>query len=128
MEKSTKTSIEKRSETSGDLVAYTIKGKVTVEDIKEVHDDLLALLDRYKKLKLLVSIEQMEGIEPAAIIEDLKFTLHYLDDFSALAVVGDKKWQELLTKFSDVLLEYKVKYFQASETDQALEWLKNLDT
>jgi hypothetical protein len=124
MEKSTQTAIEKMPESNSELVAYNIHGKVSVEDIKEVHDNLLALLDRHRKLKLLVKIDEMDGIEPLAILEDLKFTLHYLNDFSCLAIVGNQKWQQLITKFSDILLEYKVKYFNHSDVEKAFEWLR----
>ncbi|MBA3899464.1 MAG: STAS/SEC14 domain-containing protein [Bacteroidetes bacterium] len=125
MEKSTQTTIEKRPESMGDFIAYNIKGKVTVEDIKEAHDNLLELLDRYKKLKLLVNIENTEGIEPEAVIKDLKFTLHYLDDFSGMAVVGDEKWQHILTEFSDKLVDFHIEYFESSKLNQAIKWIKN---
>lgn len=124
MERPVQTSILPRTESSGNFVAYDVKGEVTIDDIKDVHDELLYLIDRYKKLKLLVNMEPMEGMQPSAILEDLKFTLHFLNDFSAIAIVGDKSWQEFLARFSNVLTDYKIKYFDISNIKEAFDWIK----
>jgi hypothetical protein len=117
--------IEKRPESKGDFVAYNVYGVVTIDDVKEIHEDLRCLFDRHKKLKLLVNIEDLQGMEPSAVLEDLKFTLHYLNDFSAMAIVGNKKWQEALADFSDVLLDYKIRFFPSGKINSAIEWLQD---
>jgi chromosome condensin MukBEF MukE localization factor len=117
-------SIEKLAESHGNIVAYRVAGKLTIEDIKEAHEDMLELMDRHKKLKLVIDIQSLQSMEPSAILEDLKFTLHYLNDFSAIAIVGEKKWQETLAKFSDAITHYNVRFFEPSQLEKALAWIE----
>jgi hypothetical protein len=72
----------------------------------------------------LINLEKMRKVEPAAVIEDLKFTQHFLNDFSAVAIIGDKKWHKLMTDFSDFITEYNIEFYPVGQIKQAINWLE----
>jgi hypothetical protein len=39
-------------------------------------------------------------------------------------MVGDKKWQETVTKLGSLLVNSKVRYFEEAELHEAQKWLR----
>ena len=61
---------------------------------------------------------------PKAILNDLSY--NYLNDFSAIAVIGNEKWYEVGTRISNKSnLAIKVRHFKPEQKQQALDWLKD---
>ena len=64
------------------------------------------------------------GIEIEAFLEDFKFSIRHLRDFKRMAIVGDRRWLEWLTKAFDPLVKTEVKYFSPGQMEEAWGWLR----
>ncbi|MCK4846227.1 MAG: STAS/SEC14 domain-containing protein, partial [Deltaproteobacteria bacterium] len=45
-------------------------------------------------------------------------------DLERMALVGEKKWEKWMASFTKPFTKAEVRYFDASEVDQAWEWLR----
>jgi hypothetical protein len=73
------------------------------------------------EVNLLVDMRGFKGWEMLAAWDDMKFGLKPHNDFSKMAIVGDKKWEALSTKMMSHLMSGKSKFFKSRE--KALAWL-----
>jgi len=74
-----------------------------------------------KELDLLVDMRNFEGWSFEAALDDMKFGLKIKDAFDKMAVVGDKKWEEISVKLFDHLSRGEIRFFE--EYYAALDWL-----
>jgi hypothetical protein len=110
-------------ETPG-VLAYDCEGRITTEDVKRVHEDIRETLDRSEPLRLLIDVREMRGVEPRAVIEDLKLTPEYLRDVDRYAIVGDERWQEWFAGATDRLARGEARFFGDGELGQAKAWIQ----
>ena len=120
----TQTYITKMPQSSGNLVAYKVSGKVELDSLKRFYEELQEDIQKYGKLKLLLSLEEISIPEPTLILNDLPY--NYLNDFSAIAVIGNEEWYEVTTRISNQSnLTIKVRHFKSGQEKEALDWLKD---
>ncbi len=74
------------------------------------------------KINWLVVMETAKCTSLRSMYEDMSWLLKYLKHVNKIAVVGDKKWEDLLIK-SDGLV-FREKYFDASQLDEAWEYVE----
>ena len=99
-------------------------GKLTHNDYQIFIPIVEKALKEAKKLEvnLLVDMTAFKGwAELKAIIDDAKFGIKHLNDFNKIALVGNKKWEEVATKIWAKLTKSKVKFFK--DREKALKWL-----
>ena len=65
----------------------------------------------------------MEGWELAAAWDDFAFGVKHWNDFTKLALVGNKRWEELSAKIGDKLTSAEMRYFPEEEKDAAMAWI-----
>lgn len=116
--------LKKLDASSGKVVGYQVEGKVTAEDYKQLEPEILALVNQYHDVYLLLDLQQFAGEEVKAWLPDLKFGRHFHDKVAKLAVVGDKKWEEWLTVLAAPFYAKHAKFFHTAETDKAWDWLR----
>lgn len=116
--------IEILKETEGILIATNAKGKLTEKD----YDKLLPLLNerlkKFYKIRWYFEMEDFEGWSIKAFWEDVKFDSKHFNDFEKIAMVGDKKWEKIMTDLMKPFTAAQVKYFNISEKDKALMWIR----
>jgi len=56
---------------------------------------------------------------------DLKFDAHHQDSFGRIAIVGDAKWEEWGTRFSDPLIRAEMKFFEPFQRQVAENWARS---
>ncbi len=109
--------------TKNNLIAFQVKGKVTRED----YDKLTPLLEKtsreYDTRKLYVEIDNIKGIEPAALWEDLKAYFQHYKDYDKIAIVGDGKVIEMLSKAAKPFVSGEVRFFRDPDLLTAREWV-----
>jgi hypothetical protein len=108
-----------------EILGVVISGKTTEAD----YDQLNPMLERHKmehgELKLFIEIDEL-NYTAKALWEDLKTDLHYWNDMNAVAIVTDKEWLEKTAEaFGAILPNMKVKGFELSERQKAIDWLKS---
>lgn len=110
----------KLPESSGAVLGYAIEGRLTAEDVAKMQAEALAAIERHGSIRLLARMDDMRGVEPSALWEDLTMTPEYTRSVDRMAVVGDAAWHDWTTRLSKVIAE--ARYFD--DLDQAWAWLR----
>jgi hypothetical protein len=106
------------------FIELVVTGKLTDQDYQLFIPVVEKALKEAKGLEvdLLVDMTAFKGwAELSAMVDDAKFGIKHLNDFDKIAVVGNKKWEEVAIKTWDLLTKSKVKFFK--DRDKALKWL-----
>jgi len=98
-------------------------GKLTHNDYKTFLPILKKALKESKGLdiNMLVDMKKFKGWELRAAWDDMVFGLKYRNLFDRLAIIGDKKWEEVAIKMFSPLMNGKIKLFKNRE--KAIRWI-----
>jgi hypothetical protein len=86
-------------ESESDVLAVAVSGRLTTEDYDTLEPELELRAGHDGTFDLLVELTDVEGVEPAAIRDDLSFSKKYSDDIGRMAVVTDDSLMKRLTDF-----------------------------
>ena len=101
-----------------------VSGKLTKEEYAELVPAWEEMIERHGRLRLLFQMEpEFTGWEPLAAWDDAKFSVSHRNDIEKVALVGAKKWNEIVAKVGKLLVNSEVKFFE--EADAALDWVKS---
>ena len=109
---------------AGGLIVVRAAGELTRSD----YDRFVPWLERrvagrQGPLRFVVHAEDWDGwADLRAAWADLKMDARFAGQVERLAMVGDSRWQEWMTKLSDPLLATKLRWFDPSEADAAEAW------
>ncbi len=113
------------SQSTEEILAIKISGTLTHDD----YEDFIPLLDAKIQdgdhIYLLADITEFKGMTAHAVMDDFFASVKYWPNFEAVAVVGTKSWEKMLTTFGNYLSPAHAKYFEASEMPQAWRWLED---
>lgn len=109
--------------TEGNVVATRATGKVTEEDYQKIIPIIHNITDKGQKIRWYYELQNEESWEPEAILEDLKVDIKHASDYEKIAVVGEKKWQELITKAFKPFTGAEVLYFDLEDKQEARKWI-----
>jgi hypothetical protein len=119
----------KLSEQTANYVELTADGKVRAEDYKNLGPEIERVIDEHGPITMLVDLVNLDGFEPGAIVEDLKFDIKNATDIKRCAVVGDATWEKVMTTlYKPLAPKGEVKFFEASNRAAAKTWAKVEET
>jgi hypothetical protein len=97
---------------------------------KVVKADYLLLVPLFEKAvkedgaqKILFDLVGFEGWDFGALWEEPKFDYKHLADIQRCAVIGDKKWEQVLANFFKPFTKAKIRYFERADAAEAQAWL-----
>ncbi|MGE0785178.1 MAG: STAS/SEC14 domain-containing protein [Sandaracinaceae bacterium] len=105
----------------GRLVEMRAAGTLERADYDRVVPQLEAAAES-GDLRLLVQLEDFRGWTPRALVEDLRYDLKHHDDFSKVAIVGEKKLEEWGTQLSKPFFSGEMKFFE--DLPKARAWIQ----
>ncbi len=109
---------------AGKIITLVIAGKLEKVDYEKFIPELEKFIEQENKIRLVVELRDFQGFSAGAMWEDTKFGLKHFNDFEKLAVIGNKAWEKAMTAFAKPFTMAKVRYFDESERDEAMEWIK----
>ena len=112
-------------ESAGNTVGIQVDGKLTKDDYSVLIPYFENLMNECGPLNLLCDMTKFAGMEIEAFWEDFKFGIGHLRDFNRMAIVGDQRWLDWLTKVFNPLVKTEVKYFPTHELDDAWSWVRS---
>lgn len=113
-----------RIERSGrGIVSVRATGTLVKEDYASFAAEFERQVRERGKLRILFDATQFEGWSSTAIWQEFKFDVEHNRDISRLAVVGGRKWQEVLVAALKPFAFATTRYFEESEIAKAQEWL-----
>lgn len=105
------------------FIEIVMFGKLTHEDYTIFVPIVDKALKEAKGIEadLLIDMKKFTGWEFLAAWDDLKFGLKHRNDFTKMAIIGDKMREEVSVQMLDHLVQGKIKHFKKRE--KALSWI-----
>jgi hypothetical protein len=100
-----------------------ISGTLAQADYERFLPEFERLVQQHGKVHLLFDMTGFHGWETGAIWEEIKFDAKHLADIERCAMVGDKKWQRVMTAFCKPFTNAKIQYFDHTNIIGARKWL-----
>ena len=102
-----------------DVLALTVRQKIRKGDL----NDLIPALERHSAEiddpHVLIEMEEFRGWE------DLKLDAEYIGEFDRVAVIGEKRWEAWMTRFTDRLTSNEIRYFFPEDRGRAWNWIRS---
>lgn len=100
------------------------EGRLTDADYKALMPKLDAAIEAHGTIRLYVDMTAFEGWSPQAAWDDMVFGIRHWNDFERLALVGDKRWEEITAAAMDKLTRGEVRCFPSAEHGAARAWIE----
>ena len=112
-------------ESDGDLACVKIIGKLTAEDYQSLMDMFHSILNRHGALRLYANLEDFDGWEWQASWDKVAFGVKHWGKVIQIAVVGTDRWAHLGAQLAGNIKTADVRYFEATDSAQALAWVQS---
>ena len=116
--------IAKLSESSDSVIGFKVSGTVKKDDYQVLIPEVEAAVQNNKSANLLLDLTELEGEALEAWGSDMKFGREYRKKINKMAIVGDKRWQQWMTKLAEPFFAKKARYFESSRANEAWVWLR----
>ena len=105
-------------------VGFKLSGKLHDEDYGSFVPPVETVLAAEGRVRLFVQFDDFHGWDFHAAWDDFKFGLKHYSDFDRIAMVGDRKWEKWMATICKPFTKATVRYFDASQIDNAWAWLR----
>lgn len=116
--------IEAISSPSDKILAFKLSGKLHDEDYKTFVPAVDAAIANDGKVRILAQFHDFHGWDAKALWDDIKFSTTHCTKIEKIALVGEKKWEQWMAMVCKPFTMAKIKYFDASQLDDARAWLQ----
>ncbi|HST31739.1 MAG TPA: STAS/SEC14 domain-containing protein [Chthoniobacterales bacterium] len=117
--------IQFEDDSSGKVVVVRVSGRLTLDEYKQFVPEFDRSVERKGKIRLLFEISQLHSWEAGAAWEDIKLGFKHFADIERLAMVGEKKWQEVMSWVCRPFTTAEVRYFDHGDILAARKWLES---
>ena len=80
------------------------------------------ILAETSPISFLVDVDNLDGVEPGAMLSDLSFGLSHVTKIRRLALVGDEKWIRRLASLPNPF-SLEIRAFGEDEDHEAWDWI-----
>lgn len=109
---------------SGGVLTVKISGKLTQAEFATAQKTAGEIIGKQGKLRILVLTENFAGWERGAEWGDFSFQAEHDDNIERMAIVGERKWEDLALMFAAKgLRKFPVEYFEPARLAAARVWL-----
>lgn len=106
------------------IMTLKISGKLTHPELAAVQKRAEEILHQHGRMNILVIVDAFQGWEKEGDWGDLSFLLKNDRFMERMAIVGDKKWEDLALVFAGKgFRRCLVEYFPSQEAAKAQAWL-----
>ena len=115
--------VEQIPQTSEKVLGFKMSGKLHDEDYKMFVPAIDAAAAKQGTVRVLAQFYDFHGWDLHALWDDIKFSTTHCTKIERIALVGDKAWEKWMAKVCRPFTMAKIRYFDASEIEPAMEWL-----
>lgn len=106
------------------LGVFTVSGKLTLDDLQQAQNQAELVIKKLGEIKLLIILDGFSGWEKSEGWEDLSFGERNDQFIKKAAIVGDRKWEDLLYAFTlKGLRPFPIEFFNEGDVASAQKWL-----
>jgi hypothetical protein len=107
------------------LITIKISGVLKRAELAQMEKVAIEAMGPARKIKFLILTESFQGWDNKSNWEDVSFQSEYDEQIEKIAIVGEKRWQDLTEAFvGKGLRPMEIRYFTPSETAMARIWIK----
>ena len=111
---------------SGNILTFKIAGKLIEAELRAVQTKAAMLIQQHGAVRALILTEDFQGWESNGDWDDPWFHAENDPFIAKLAIVGEKKWEELSLVFTAKgMRPFPIEYFAPNEVALARAWLEN---
>jgi hypothetical protein len=112
-------------QSTGNVLGIRVSGSITGDDYERFRPILDARAEQHGSVRLLIHMDGFDGWgDLDALWEDLKLDVDHYDDVERMAVVGEERWQDWMTRLTDLVAPGDVRYFEDAALDEAWAWVR----
>jgi hypothetical protein len=108
---------------SDHILAFRLSGKLHDDDYKTFVPRVNEAVAQQGNIRMLAEFHDFDGWDARALWDDIKFATEHCASMERIALVGDEKWEKWMAAVCKPFTLAKVKYFDASEIDDAWRWV-----
>ncbi|HTY86116.1 MAG TPA: STAS/SEC14 domain-containing protein [Candidatus Acidoferrum sp.] len=106
------------------ILTVKVAGKLTQPEIARAQQQAIGIITRHGKIRLLIIAENFQGWEGAGNWDDVSFQAEYDQHIERMAIVGDKRWEDLTLIFvAKGYRGFAIEYFLPEDLPKARDWL-----
>ena len=112
-------------ESKADTIFTTAEGKLNDRDYDIMLPFIKKKIEEHDSIRWYFQMKNFEGWTVSALWRDVKFDLKYNDRLSKVAIVGDKRWHELMANLMKPFTDAEIKYYDEKDAPEATQWIRN---
>ena len=108
---------------NGQVLTIKVSGLLTQPQFAASQWAAGEVIDRIGKARLLILIEDFEGVAKEGDWGDVSFQMRHDDAIERIAIVSDPKWRDASLLFTgEGVRRVSIRHFLPAELDQARAW------
>ena len=109
---------------SGGVLSLKVSGKLTQAEFAAAQKAAGEIIGKQGKVRILVLAENFAGWERGGQWGDFSFQAEHDANIERMAIVGDRKWEDLALMFTaEGLRKFPIEYFEPAQLAAARAWL-----
>jgi hypothetical protein len=106
------------------LLTIKITGKLKRSELDRAQQSAIEIIQKQGKVRFLVIAEDFQGWDNRGDWDDLSFQMQYDEYIEKIAIVGEKKWEDLAFAFvGKGLRPVTIEYFIPPDLGRARAWV-----
>ncbi len=107
----------------GKVLEVEAEGRLSKADYRSLAPQVERRIQEHGTINILFSMVHFQGWTPGGLWEDIKFDARHFRHIQRLALVGDKKWENLMAGFCRPFTRAEIRYFDRQQADLARQWV-----
>ena len=109
---------------AGKVAGFSFTGTLQDADYRTFVPLVDAVAEEHGSVRLLVQLEDFDGWEPHAASDDFEFGLRHRKTIERMAIVGEGRLVNWMTRLSRPFTDAQVRQFAPTELESAWTWLE----
>ena len=109
----------------GNVLGVRVSGTITGDDYERFRPVLDERVREFGTVRLLIHMDDFHGWgDLDALWEDAKLDAAHYADVERLAMVGEERWQDWVTRLTDLFAPGDVRYFDEDDLAASWAWIR----
>lgn len=114
--------ITRSPRSAGKVLGFEVSGEVTTQDYEVLTPAVEAAVREFGTVRLLCDLTGFQWEKVSAWGSDFHFGHEFHHKIERMAIVGDKKWEEMVTHLAAPFYAQEARFFD--DEDAAFAWLE----
>lgn len=116
--------VELQTKQGGKVIHVHASQKLERDDYEQLSPYVEGQIQHHGKIRVLLVLHDFHGWKAGALWEDIKFDVKHFNDIERLAIVGENKWQEGMSKFCQPFTTAEIRFFPPEKEAEARAWVE----